>query len=104
MMLHNTTDMQKHLGGIVGLVLALVLETVLFISRANLASTSGLGTKYAALLDPVKHAKQQEPPTPIAGQAFQSVPGKPQIQIEADLPRARPTHAREIASETRKNR
>ena len=80
--------MQKHLGGILGLILALILETVLFISRANL--TPGLGTKYEALLDPKRHEQKRQKATP-SGDAFQTMPAAAHAQEAARD--ARPLHA-----------
>ena len=58
----------------VGLILALVLETALYISRASL--TAGLGAKYESLLDPKRHALKQQQARPVEGASFQTVPGR----------------------------
>lgn len=63
--------MQKPLGGVVGLIVALVFETVLFIVRANMSSESG--KKYMHLLDPKRAKLDAEPATP-AGDAFTTMP------------------------------
>lgn len=73
--------MQEQLCGVVGLILALILETALYISRANL--TAGLGAKYEPLLDPKRHALKQQKPQPVEGDSFQTVPGQKPEDAEA---------------------
>jgi hypothetical protein len=63
--------LQEYLLGIAGMVIALVLETVLFVSRD--AQAVGAGKKYEALLDPSRHAMRQQKPKPAEG-IFQTSP------------------------------
>lgn len=63
--------MQKPLGGVVGIMVALVFETTLFIVRANMAPDGG--KKYMHLLDPKAAALAAAPATP-AGEAFTTKP------------------------------
>jgi hypothetical protein len=63
--------MQKYLGGVVGVIIALVFETVLFIARASMQTNAGM--KYTHLLDPKKAKLQAQPATP-AGKPFTTQP------------------------------
>jgi hypothetical protein len=65
------------MGGVVGLVLALILETVLFISRTSL--TPGLGKKYEAFQDPKRYAQKKQKAVPVPGEAFRTIPGRAEI-------------------------
>ena len=65
---------QAQLFGIAGLVIALVLETLLFIARAT--GSPGVGAKYESLVDPKRWALKQQPAVPIEGETFQTVPGQ----------------------------
>ena len=72
MLMSGAECVQKHLAGIVGLVAALVLETVLFITRASILP--GYGAKYEALTDPAKYANKQQGPKPVVEEAWVSNP------------------------------
>lgn len=63
--------LQKPLGGVVGIMVALVFETTLFIVRANMSPDGG--KKYMHLLDPKAAALAAMPPTP-AGDPFMTMP------------------------------
>jgi hypothetical protein len=62
---------QKPLGGVVGVVVALVLETVLFMARANMQTNEGI--KYEHLWDPERAKKKKMKPQP-AGVPFTTQP------------------------------
>lgn len=63
--------MQKPLGGVVGVIFALILETVLFMARANMQTNAGM--KYEHLWDPEGAKKKKQKPTP-AGTPFTTQP------------------------------
>eukprot|EP00892_Ulva_mutabilis_P010704 jgi/Ulvmu1/8005/UM004_0241.1 len=69
--LSTQNPLMKPLGGVVGLIIALVFETTLFIVRANMASEGGM--KYMHLLDPKRAKLAAAEPTP-AGEAFTTMP------------------------------
>ena len=79
---------QKHLAGIVGLVAALVLETVLFITRASILP--GYGAKYEALTDPAKYASKRKGPTPVVEEAWVSNPSEQTAQTMQGSPAQAP--------------
>jgi hypothetical protein len=54
------------------MIIALVLETVLFITRD--VQAVGVNRKYKALLDPKRAALQQQKPTPTEEGVFQTSP------------------------------
>ena len=64
---------QKPLGGVVGVIVALILETVLFMARANMQTNTGI--KYEHLWDPERAKKKKQKPTP-AGTPFTTQPKK----------------------------
>lgn len=73
-MTEGRVRVQKYLGGIVGLIIALVLETFLFMARSTMADSANLGKKYLHLVDPVKHAQLQAGSTPDLEQTYQTAP------------------------------
>lgn len=80
--LHGVHALQAQMCGVAGLVIALVLETLLFIARAS--GSPGLGAKYEALVDPKRWAQKQQPARPVEGTAFQTVPGNQAAQGAAE--------------------
>ncbi len=60
--------MQEPLGGVLGIIVALVFETVLFIARSSMKA--GGGQKYQRYLDPDKFEHMQAGSTPAEGQQF----------------------------------
>ena len=66
-------SMQKPLGGVVGVIIALILETVLFMARANMQTNAGI--KYEHLWDPERAKRKKQKPTPT-GTPFTTQPKK----------------------------
>ena len=56
-----------------GVIIALILETVLFIARANMQTNAG--AKYEHLWDPERAKQKKQPPVP-AGTPFTTQPKK----------------------------
>lgn len=63
--------MQKPLGGVVGVIIALIFETILFMARANMQTNAGM--KYEYLFDPERAKQKKQKPTP-AGCPFTTLP------------------------------